>query len=135
YHSLAKIAGNAIGAAAGLHALWFSRKLLLKSDKETCLPLVFIIGLAVLPFVLPHFLFYDMCAIALAGMLIYGYTWPDCDQAFKRVALVGCVACNFYLLLFMFISTPLAQPLVLIALWAEHYRRLLKYSSPRSHVS
>jgi hypothetical protein len=126
FHSAAKMAGYIIGAAIGLHALWFSRKLLRESD-NTRLPFVFIIGLTVLPFVLPHFLFYDMCVFALAGMLIYGYTWGDWDRALKRDAALGLLACNLYLVLWMFISTSLAQPIVLIVIWAELYRRLLKY--------
>jgi hypothetical protein len=128
WRSIAKLVTYGAAAAIGLHCVWFARNLLKKHpDTNAALPMVFVISIFVLPLVLPHFLFYDMCVFALVGMVIFGYRWASIDISLRSHAIVGWIVCDLYLILWMFVSKPLSQPIVLVACAAWLYVRILGF--------
>ena len=68
-----------------------------------------------------------MCVFALAGMIIFGYRWGALDFSLKAQIVIGWIACNCYLIFWMFINKPWCQPLVLVLLDAWLYVRLLGF--------
>jgi hypothetical protein len=63
-----------------------------------------LIGLLVLPLVLPHFLFYDMCGLALIAVLAYqGHLWDAEQMRVRQIRTLSWWGLNLYYLSFMFL--------------------------------
>lgn len=110
------------------HALWMSWRLLRGNPADSSnLQLVFLIGICVLPLILPHLLFYDMSVFAIFGMI--AYCGPLADRQFSALrANHWCylLALNAYALLWLIGMTKLAQPAVLVLITAWLYMRLMR---------
>lgn len=125
--STAKLITYGLAFFVGLHALFMSRQLLIKhGGLKNTLPILGVISLLVLPVVLPHFLSYDLCIMSLAGMFIFGQHWPSMDRVLRTHALLGWLACNAYLITWMFTGIK-AEPLVLVAILTFLYARIMQF--------
>jgi hypothetical protein len=145
--AMAKIPIYGIAAASGLFTLW--RCVLLLRQVETgarsqgaaddaeqsknsarSLALIMTTGLLVLPLVLPHFLYYDMCALALICIIAYQDCWHTADGGVMRaVRRLMWWVCNIYYCSFMFLTVkPLKQwfALLLVLFFGFLYYRVLK---------
>lgn len=131
--AMAKLPIYGLAALIGLFALVRAVKIINgASDTRTlraATTLVMIEGLLVLPLVLPHFLFYDMCCLALLAVIAYqGHLWGVEEQRVKFLRAAVWWSCNIYYLLFMFVAevTPLKQwfALVLVALFGLFFCKL-----------
>lgn len=123
----AKAVTYGLAFLVGMHALYMSRQLLIKhGGLKNTLPILGITSLLVLPVVLPHFLCYDLCVLSLAGMFIFGQYWPGLDRVVRVHALMGWLACNIYLITWMFTSIK-AEPLVLVAILTFLYARIMHF--------
>lgn len=70
---------------------------------ERTISYLFLFGLLVLPLVVPHFLFYDLCALALMAWICYQPFWPSLESGkllLWRILLYW--ACNIYYIVFSF---------------------------------
>jgi len=127
--NIVKIPAYLFAFLLSLHALWLSFKII-KNPANTSkysVTSVFIIGIALLPLILPHFLFYDFSVFALFAVLFRGSIWTDQQKIRLKVLDWFYVICIdiYYLLL----STPariILQPIILIILIAFLYYRILK---------
>jgi hypothetical protein len=71
---------------------------------RAALTLAMLIGLLVLPLVLPHFLFYDMCGLALIAVLAYqGHLWDAEQMRVRQIRTLSWWGLNLYYLSFMFL--------------------------------
>ncbi|HEY9730545.1 MAG TPA: glycosyltransferase family 87 protein [Drouetiella sp.] len=71
---------------------------------QAAVSLVMLIGLLVLPLVLPHFLFYDMCGLALIAVLAYqGHLWNGERIRVWQIRVLIWWVLNLYYLSFMFL--------------------------------
>ena len=126
--SYAKLVLYALAAIVSLHALFISRRIMSK-DKEDHRPgvqLVFLIGLFVLPMVLPHFLFYDLCVLALGGMLIYSSEDLRSNRQLMRDLLLAWLLADAYIPMAAFQPMqPILPFLLLFALTVLYVRILL----------
>lgn len=128
FSKVAKLVTYTLAAGIGLHALIFSRNLIKKQEDATAaLPMVFLIGLVVLVLVLPHLLFYDLCVLSIAGMIVFGYRWGAFDFQLRAHAIIGWLLCNLYMILWMFIRGPIAQPGLLVLGLGWLYWRFLTF--------
>ena len=126
--SLAKLSTYGLGGAIGLHALWAARAQILKApDWKQALPVVFLIGCLVLPLVLPHFLFYDLCIMALAGMIVFGHKWKALDVTLRAHGIAYLTVCNIYLIAWMFAGINIWGPVVLVVLLSVLYLRVMHF--------
>jgi len=136
----AKLPIYGLSAAIGLFTLWHAVKLLrLKPDGADALDsntlarsraLVMTLGLFVLPLVLPHYLFYDMCGMALICAIAYQQCWSPAQAGIMRLLrrLLWWV-CNLFYCGFMFLTVkPLGQwyAFILVAFYALLYYRVLR---------
>jgi hypothetical protein len=123
-----KIPAYLLAAVLGGHALWMSWRLLRENRSGSWnLKVVFLIGISVLPLVVPHLLFYDMSVFAVFGMIVYcgalsdqQFSWLRTNHRFYLLAL------NAYALLWLFGLTKLAQPAVLVLITTWLYVRLMQ---------
>jgi len=139
----AKLPIYGLSAAIGLFTLWHSVKLLQPLRVLQTAPdaiaqvrakaLVMTLGLFVLPLVLPHYLFYDMCGMALFCAIAYKDFWST-EQAgvMRAVRRTMWWACNLFYLGFMFLTVkPLGQwyAFILVAFFGLLYYRVLRLNS------
>jgi len=120
--------GYGLGALIGLHALWRSHQLMRAStsDPMASLPMIFLLGIGVLPVVAPHLLFYDLSILAMAGIVMTAPQWSEPEALRLRwLAWTYVLSTNAYLVLFMFISVRLATPFLLVAVLVFVYTQLL----------
>lgn len=123
-----KIPSYALSALIGLHALWLGRKLF-KSYQLVALPNIMLLGVMVLPMVLPHFLFYDLCIVAVPIMMVFADMWTQKGQAeLRRWMIMVISAIDGYFVLFMSVDRQYVQPASLVAILAALYVLLLKFS-------
>lgn len=125
--TIAKLATYGMAALVGLHALWTSVKLLKSSEKDFALPFIFILGLFVLPLVLPHFLFYDLSCLTAAGMVAFAFNWPDrTGFVLRTTCVVGWVVLDAYNLMFISPLFKFAHPGIVVVVLVLLYIRLLR---------
>lgn len=123
---IAKLASYGLAAFVGLHALWISVRLLRSTKSELALPFVFLLGLFVLPLVLPHFLFYDLCCFAAAGMIAFGFTWPHrVGFILRTTCILAWIVLDLYDLMFMSPLFRFTNPGVVVAVLVLLYVRLV----------
>lgn len=85
----------------GIFTLLFCVRLLGKFDKERSLPMIMILSVLVLPLVLPHFLYYDLCCFVCVALLVQNRALPAVlDIAFKRVIFAVYGVINLYFIYF-----------------------------------
>lgn len=126
----AKLPIYGLSALIGLFSLWQCVMLLRRRPvfeaREKAL--VMSLGLLVLPLVLPHYLFYDMCGMALFCAIAYQDFWTPVEGGIMRaVRRLMWWMCNLYYLGFMFLTVkPLGQwyALLLVLLFAWLYYRV-----------
>lgn len=115
----------------GLHALWFSWRLLKRGDDGN-LALVFLMGICVLPLVLPHFLFYDLSVYAVFGVLCGSGCWSNDEGSAlifcRRVSMIGFA---LYFISFASTHTWLAQSSVLMGIMCFIYWRIMSIAQKR----
>jgi len=127
-----KIYAYGIAALIGIGALLYCTRIwrqidfkALKSIEQSNLyarttSLTFLIGLLVLPLVVPHFLFYDLCGLAMMAFMVNANLFSP--SASKQLALVRRLLwwiCNLYYFGFSFLPVALIgqwYPLILVAL-------------------
>lgn len=112
-----------------LHALWLSSKIIKTSsnDLNYAGTSVFIIGIALLPLILPHFLFYDFSVFALLSILFGGYLWSQQrKQQLKIIGWLYLFSLDIYYVLLMSPANKILQPILLVIVMAFLYYRLLK---------
>jgi hypothetical protein len=129
-----KLVGYGLAALIGLHALWRSWQLIrLKApDPTPSLGLIFLLGIGVLPLVVPHFLSYDLSILAIAGIVMQGRAWSEVETLrLRRLSWLYLLSVNAYVVLFMFVSARLAQPVLLVAILVFLYVRLLGIARDR----
>jgi hypothetical protein len=123
-----------MSAFIGLHALWFARALLKANimELQRVIPHVMLIAIFVLPLVLPHFLFYDLCVLSLASMIVFGTDWQD-DLLQKQLQnVIGFVFAfvGVYMVLYMSPLHAWAQSIVLVSGLCAAYVRVLLLFKP-----
>jgi hypothetical protein len=91
--------------------------------------LVMSLGLVVLTLVVPHFLFYDLCAFVLIGRIAFQDFYPlDLAIPIRTMRAAMWWVSNIYFILFMFAPIgPLKQwfPLVLVAFYAYFFYAMI----------
>jgi len=105
--------------------------------------LVLVLGLIVLTLVVPHFLFYDLCAFVLLARIAFQDFYPlDMAVSLRTMRFLMWVVCNIYYLVFMFANVgELKQyfPLVLVAVYAYFFYAMImqmnKFKTKLSQVS
>ena len=137
-----KMVAYGLAGLIGLFALWRGTSIL--SGAKTALTnqatvaevrahraavaLVMLEGLFVLPLVLPHFLFYDFCGLALLAVIAgQGHLWGVEAGRVKFLRLATWWACNLYYVTFMFLPVaPLKQwyALLLVLLFAFFFYKI-----------
>lgn len=94
--------------------------------------LIMTLGLLVLPLVLPHFIFYDMCGLGLICIIANQDFWTGTDGgAMRAVRRSIWWACNIYFVIFMFVSVGFLKQwyaLSLILIFGLLYYRVFKLS-------
>lgn len=102
---LAKIVLYSLAALLGVFTLIVCTKLLSKLGKEQALPIILILSVLVLPLVLPHFLYYDLCSFVIAALITQGDLLPiSIGSQFKRLMLALYVVINLYFVYFFAMS-------------------------------
>jgi len=137
----AKLPIYGLSALIGLFTLWHAFKLLRSSQAGSAdspdadslaraRALVMTLGLFVLPLVLPHFLFYDMCGMALFCAIAYQNFWlPSQAGTMRALRRTLWWVCNLFYCGFMFLTVkPMAQwyAFILVAFYALLYCRVLR---------
>ena len=133
-----KLLGYGFAALIGLHALWRSYQLIRVTAPDTTsnVPLIFLLGIGVLPVVLPHFLFYDLSILAVAGIVMSGSDWSREEaRRLRWINWLYLLSMNAYLVLFMFISTRLAEPALLVGILLFLYTQLLSVAKERGRLA
>jgi hypothetical protein len=134
-----KLLGYGLAALIGLHALWRSLRLMRAEASEfpsSSLPLIFLLGIGVLPLVVPHLLFYDLSILAVAGVVMSGSDWSREETLRLRwISWLYLLSVNAYLVLFMLISTRLAEPVLLVGVLVLLYARLLSVAKERRTIA
>lgn len=98
---IAKIVLYSLAAVLGVFTLIVCTKLLSKLGKENALPIILILSVLVLPMVLPHFLYYDLCSFVIAALIIQSDTLPkSIEPQFKRLMLGLYAVINLYFVYF-----------------------------------
>ncbi|MBZ0186732.1 MAG: DUF2029 domain-containing protein, partial [Candidatus Obscuribacterales bacterium] len=101
----AKLPAYLLAALIGLGTLWYASKLFAKHDIKSQLANVMLLGIFVLPLVLPHFLFYDLCCFSIAALIIYGNNWDEkTSKRLKRIRIYTFVCINLYFINFFFLG-------------------------------
>lgn len=123
--SLFKLPIYLLAAALWFIGLWQCRKLVKANVNEflkASLPVV--IGLVLSPLASPHMLYYDLCMLLPAGVILWGQTWPAQRVAFlRRLALFAWISISLYFPLFLgskpILALPLVLDLILLGLFAS----------------
>ena len=129
WRNIIKIPAYSMAFLFSLQALWLSvgivKKLSFNSNYATAL--VTIIGIALLPLILPHFLFYDFSAFALLVALFNCSIWTQKRQLqLKVLAWLYLMSIDVYFVCLMSPAKVYLQPGVLVAIMCFLYYRLTK---------
>ena len=117
-------------AVLWLVGLWFGVKLArLKLADPTWISLALVLGVLLCALTLPHLLYYDLCVLLPAGVLLLGKNGPlPDDRAFRFIALIGWIVVSASLPLLLGYNEhkilPLTLELFLLALWIAFLIRL-----------
>ncbi|MCA0314094.1 MAG: DUF2029 domain-containing protein [Candidatus Melainabacteria bacterium] len=122
----AKLITYGLGGLFGLHALYKALQYQ-NRFKEQALPAVIMLGCSVLPLVLPHFLFYDLCIMTIAGMLIFGHHFQNTDLNLRMHAIAVLLFTSLYTTLYLFGSVGNFGPIILVAILTLAHCRLLYF--------
>lgn len=99
--SIAKLVLYCAAFVLGVFTLFFCVRLIGKFGKERSLPMIMILSILVLPLVLPHFLYYDLCCFVCVALLVQNGALPEVlDTVFKREILTAYVVINLYFIYF-----------------------------------
>jgi Glycosyltransferase family 87 len=111
------------------HGIWTAMNFLHKnkSEKEKT-SIVFLIAMLMLPLLLPHFFYYDLCVFAMIGSFIFSKEAPF-GSALRKQTIAAWLIINFYMLCWAFVNPNFAQPLIIVLIDAFIYWRVLQYSS------
>lgn len=120
------------GASAVLWLIgfWYGVKLArAKTSDIAWIPAVFIIGIALCSVTLPHLLYYDLCVLIPAGVLLLGKRVSlPAQNYFRFIGLTGWIAVSAFLpFLLAFsrqIALPLALEVILLTLLLAYWRKL-----------
>ena len=115
-------------AALWLTGLWQSKRVVnSKLDEGSKVSLTLVTALLLLPLTSPHLLYYDLCMILPAGVILLENKWPQPQSVFlKRVALVGWISISIYALVFLNVRPNLGLPLALLAILLVLFVELLR---------
>lgn len=140
-----KLGAYGLSALVGLFALVhctkiFRAALAVEGDEKErayrkALAIAFMLGLLVLPLVVPHFLYYDLCALAMFTYIRKQKCWSK-EESFYISAICRLIyiSANIYFGLFMFTAaSTLGQwlPFLLVLILALMFFRSLKLSSTK----
>jgi len=115
-----------------LHALWISWRILDTNDETFAIPAVMTIGIAILPLVVPHFLFYEFSVFTLLLIICSKIKWPQLQQT--RLVVLSwfyLISFDLYYVLFNTSARQIAQPGILVLIMAIFYYRLLSIINMR----
>jgi hypothetical protein len=132
---VAKLTGYGVAALVGIHALWRSWELLRAEEPDSVAArrLVFLLGISVLPLVVPHFLSYDLSVFAVAGILATNNERPSAEaDKLRRISHLYLLAINTYVALFVLPWARLAQPLLLVFALMLLYGKVLRIVQERT---
>jgi Glycosyltransferase family 87 len=138
FRNAIKIPAYLLAFIISLHALWLGCRIIKSTteNNKTALSSVFMIGIAVLPMILPHFLFYDFCAFALFAVLFGSTMWTGSKH--WRLATLNWLyifILDVYHVLFYSPMHWILQPSLLILVMAFLYWRLLSIVYSHSIVA
>lgn len=113
---------------AGAGALWLigawcCGKILGSNRPETHkFLLILVLSSILLPLTTPYLLYYDLCLLLPAGLILLGHPWPpSMSNRCKAIGGIGWFATSLYMLAFVMLPGEAVQPLVLqavfLALW------------------
>lgn len=104
------------GAALALWllGLWHSKRLAKRSlDEPFQFSLMLAIGVQLLPLISPHTLYYDLCMFLPLGVIFLADNGvPPERPHFKRIAIIGWISLDAYMILFLSVEPHPALPLV-----------------------
>ncbi len=110
-----------------LQALFFCRQLVkrMPMNNTGVMSLIFVLGILILPLILPYLRYYDLSIFAIAGMIVFENPVLKSNQSLRRELLLLWFLVDLYILIVLFMHN-LAQPLFLTTtvIWA--YSRVLK---------
>jgi len=126
----AKMAFYPISAMIGLGALLRCRSLIKAAGKQylLALPFVFAVSILMLPLTMPYLLYYDLSALAIAGLVLYGIERFRLNPAARRDFILAWVFADGYLIAVLALGKQFVQPITLIAFLGLLYFRVLKVS-------
>jgi len=126
--AMAKLPIYCAVAALWLTGLWQSKRVVnSKLDEGSKVSLTLVTALLLLPLTSPHLLYYDLCMILPAGVILLENKWPQPQSVFlKRVALVGWISISIYALVFLNVRPNLGLPLALLAILLVLFVELLR---------
>jgi hypothetical protein len=132
-----KIPAYIISFTIAFHALLLSIKLMKTNGLSfrQAISFVFVITILTLPLIVPHFVFYDLSAFVLAGMIIYQHVdsfKSATELKYERAQLEKLtrfiwISINIYFLLFAITGMNIIPPIVLTVMLFEFYRRVALY--------
>jgi len=115
-------------ATLWLVGTWHCKKLVNSSlHAFSKISLILIVALFLLPIASPYLLYYDLCILLPAGVILLGNEWPPSSSAsLKLIAFIGWISISSYMLVFMTIQAHLVQPLLLQLILLGLFAKLLK---------
>lgn len=127
--SSAKLVLYPLALVIGCHALFLAWRLIKKAgdDYLTAIPFVILLGIFVLPLVLPHFLLYDLSILAIGAVIIYSNEWTKIDRRLHRDLLLAWIFLDVYIPIaaLAFVKMHALLPFVLLAGLVVLYVRIL----------
>ena len=127
--SSAKLVLYPLALAIGVHALFVAWRLIKQAGQDylSALPFAFLVGLFVLPLVLPHFLLYDLSVLALGAVIIYTNDWTQLDRRLNRDLLLAWIFIDVYIPIaaVAFVKMHSLLPFILLAALTVLYVRIL----------
>lgn len=122
-----KLSIYSIALGLGLIALWQCRRVARSKLDEGCkISLVLTIGLILLPLVSPHMLYYDLCLLLPAGMILSADEWQKHGpEPLRKLAIAGWASISSYMLLFLSIKPSVILPLLLLLILLASWITLL----------
>jgi hypothetical protein len=113
-----------------LVGLWFGVKLArAKLPDPTWISLALVLGVLLCALTLPHLLYYDLCVLLPAGVLLLGKNGPlPDDKSYRSIGVIGWIVVSASLPLLLAYNEqkmlPLILELFLLALWIAFLIRL-----------
>ena len=130
FHTTKIFRGLATLDSAPDSALNFAQK---QKANQKAIAIVFMLGLLVLPLVVPHFLYYDLCALAMFTYIARQSFWSKAEAFYiAAICRLIYISANIYFVLFMFTTaSDLGQwlPFLLVLALAIMFGRCLKLSA------